>query len=367
MQPESVCPTPFQRKWPPIAAALSNRIQPEAAGVVQKFPNWLHRFHANGLFASSDGTRYCQYGALVPSSEACDRIAERYEKFAAEQSPSVYEKLASTPLRQRGDGGYAMIGNDYFPLVRFLANPEKVTNQKAVQNYLEETVLQSPMDFFNRSYEEILNCFHKMHVLFWNKVQHNLPVESYPGQYRDELSLVTEEKGDLGMFEAFKRILLKKGGSDRDVWRLKKIVNKLRIYHLREALAQFTKAEMRVFRKIAFIPTLPELIPEKMRNLALRLKEIGPQVIRGELDGLAAASWFHQAFGNIHPYDDNNGHIARSFGNTLMQLGGYHAAVFPNDDIYSAAVEEDQSYPGQFARYLSDVQLWNRDRRALKG
>jgi|GEM_PF-3272703 len=346
----------------PYAAALSDRVQPDADGVIGEFPDWLPKFHYNGLVATPDGTRYCKFRDFVPSSELCDVASEKIEQQVSIQDPALYAKLKSSPEQKREEGGFAQLpdGN----LFRYLANPQKIKNQRAVLNYLEETILKDPMEFFGRSEEDILNVIHKTHELFCKKIQ-NPNMELRPGQYRNEISLVSENKGDQGTFEEFKRILLKKGGTKRDEWHLKKILKKMSKYPIREALAQFTKAEMKVFRKIAFIPTLPEHIPEKMRNFVQRFKEIGPQVVRGELDGLAAAAWFHQEFGKIHPYNDYNGHSARGYGNVLMQLGGYHAVVFPDDDVYSAAVEEDQGYPGQFARHLEDVIAWNRRQREL--
>ena len=98
-----------------------------------------------------------------------------------------------------------------------------------------------------------------------------------------------------------------------------------------------------------------------MDSLASKLKELGSGILDQKVDAIEAASTIHCKIGNIHPFKDGNGRLARLWMNILLQLGGYRSVIFPNDDAYTAAVVREQAGGvGAFSKFLEEIILWNR-------
>lgn len=72
----------------------------------------------------------------------------------------------------------------------------------------------------------------------------------------------------------------------------------------------------------------------------------------GNIDPIALAAFAHKKIGEIHPFVDGNGRIARGLMNVILMQFGINPVIFTNDAEYTAAVEKDMRHPGYFTKYL---------------
>ena len=87
---------------------------------------------------------------------------------------------------------------------------------------------------------------------------------------------------------------------------------------------------------------------------------------KGTKDPVEAAAWVHQKLGNIHPFGDGNGRVARDWMNAVLQLGGHKAIVFPDDEKYTAAIRKDQRNQQKFVDFLREIIDWNSKQSELQ-
>ncbi len=350
----------------PYIRPLEGRVTTHSNEVIQSFPSYLTGMFHPGIVSNLEGNRYCQIESEVPDFHDCEEFSAEIEgiarrshadEFTAKVNDPVTFQEKGLPVTVQDDGGTGIY------TMRFGANPQKLENHKEVLEYLEKTVLQDA-GFFNLDTEEILQSILKTHEHMVQKLPAAYGLLK-GGEFRDQAMVITGERSG-NSFNELSEIVLQRGGTQTDVRNLKKVIQKMNKYgSFEKAKLHFTKKELKSFGKLGHIPPAPEELAEEMSAFVEQMKELGPQVIDRTVDGVAAAAWVHQEIGRIHPFEDANGRVARSWMNTFLQLGGYEAVIFPNDDLYTEAVDDDQRRPGNFANYLSEIIGWNREQKNL--
>lgn len=116
--------------------------------------------------------------------------------------------------------------------------------------------------------------------------------------------------------------------------------------------------EVRILNLIGYFAPWPKQVPQLMMDFANELKN---QVFRmkecGSYDPIGLAAYAHFKIGEIHPFSDGNGRMARLVMNEILKMGGYLPVAFPNDDDYTKAIKENHKQPGAFANYLRTVAI----------
>jgi len=315
-----------------------------------------------GFMTNEKGDAYCQIHQYFPPFEECESAIETQGALLRLYYPERVEEVMHDPTAFH-EKGFVLQDRmaDSSTSVEFVnmgVSPQKFENYQNALTYLETTVLQDP-DFFEKTPEEIIATIQKTHeIATKNLDNHN--GDSIPGKLRTRGLFVAEDTMQRTR-EGFLGALKKNGGTKKDIKTFEKFLDKIPQYkNVEEAMRHMTGKEKRVFKKIAFIPTDPEHIKEEMLQLGAQIKELGPLVKEKKVFPIAAGAYVHQKLGNIHPFDDSNGRVARLWQQTFLELGGYEGAVFPSDETYTAAVVQDQKTPGAFASFLAKTIAANR-------
>lgn len=112
-----------------------------------------------------------------------------------------------------------------------------------------------------------------------------------------------------------------------------------------------------------FPPDYPE-VPDLILDFGQKFKDSYMKMIScpSEFDPIGFAAWTHQKIGEIHPFPDGNGRIARMVMNNIMKIAGHPPVVFPTREDYTEAIKEDDfQTPGHFAQYVREKMIpWNR-------
>nr|NGX47938.1 hypothetical protein [Chlamydiota bacterium] len=331
---------------------------------ITKFPPWYDRvFHAE-FVSNVRGNRYCKIDTDFPRLSDCEWFSEYVEENFAEQAPQTYEDLLASTKTESEKGAFVQVtdANTGIFQINFGTNPQKLENHKMVLRYLEKNFLQNPQ-FFDQSPEAIVEEIKKTHKM----IVEGLPdpkEQLTPGKFRTGFSFVTEDRDDETV-ETVYAIMRKNGAKNRDIQTIDQIRNKMR-KHGNAVYEVLTFQEKKALKFLGYLPPAPEKIETKMLNFATKFKRIGDGVRKGTKDAVEAAAWVHQQLGNIHPFGDANGRVARPWMNAVLQLGGYKAIVFPDDDAYTVAVSKDQRKKGKFVDFLREVIDWNNEQPELQ-
>ncbi|MDN3506712.1 MAG: Fic family protein [Simkaniaceae bacterium] len=325
----------------------------------------LADFHSVGQVAANDGRNYCSIDDVVPDAVHCQEAVAKVEGTVQKLARGQWDALSATPLEARERGAPSRLPHIGVREVHVLANPAQVANAKEVYAFLQEKMLASPEAFFAKSETELLDLLKDVQKMF---CKNNLDTEGQdgaPGKLRTQGVLVTANRAGEDPVGYLVNTLKEQGGPNAERQTLLGIFRKMKMLGSYDAaFKKLTPEEMRVLRKVAFIPTAQEKVKEEMLAFVKELKVEGAKVLSGEVDALSVAAWVHQEIGRIHPFEDHNGHTARALMQAIMRLGGYPEIIFPDDDEYTAAVVEDQKNPGAFVSYLNRMLQWNKAHKA---
>ena len=217
---------------------------------------------------------------------------------------------------------------------------QKMQNHKAMIDFLRSWV----SDIDTLSVTEVLQKLQKTHRLLFKGIN----IEGI-GTYRTKNMIVfpdTEEDRDRSL-PNLSRLLLQRGGSKEDLETLQEIFKTARINE------RVTEQDQKTLAKIAFIPCDHREVLEKMSTFILELKEDFANFKRyGKGDPIALGDFVHRRIGEIHPFPDGNGRIARAFMNAILMEFQVDPVVFLSDDAYTAAIQKEAEKPGYFLEYL---------------
>ena len=168
------------------------------------------------------------------------------------------------------------------------------------------------------------------------------------GTYRTKNMVVfpdTEEDRDRS-FPSLSQLLLKRGGSQKDVEVVREMFQSGGIHYV-------TEREQKAWSKLAFIPCDHTQVLEKMNTFILELQEtIANMKKHGKVDPIYLGSFVHRKIGEIHPFQDGNGRVARALMNAIFMEYEVDPVVFLNDAGYTAAIQKEAELPGHFYDYL---------------
>lgn len=339
----------------------------ETSQAIGTFPLWYEKFMHPGLLSNSDGSRYCVIRGDLPEFGDCDSYSKYIEETTAKEAPERYQELKTGAKNSAEKGAFVEVNNDMGTKVfkiHFGTNPQKLKNHRVVLRYLEKNVLQNPR-FFDLNPNQIIEEIKKTHRMITLGLP-NPEKQLTPGKFRKAFSFVTEDKESESL-EIYRKIMKKNGAKPKDIRTFERSLEKAQQYEsMVMAYKHFTAEEKKVWGFLGHVPPQPDEIEGKMLELAKELKVIGPKVIHGSADPVNSSGWFHQKFGNIHPFGDGNGRVVRPWMNALMQLGGRKAIIFPSDEEYTNAVRDDQRGKRNFSAFLRDVIAWNERQESLK-
>ncbi|NGX27317.1 MAG: hypothetical protein K940chlam6_01251 [Chlamydiae bacterium] len=351
----SVSGSPSMGNYENGACSLQGRVE---NNTITKFPSWYDQVFHPEFVSNAVGNRYCKIDTDFPKLSDCEWVSRNIERAAANQIPEQYEEFLADPIIFREKGAFAQVVEDDSTgifQINFGTNPQKLENHKTVLRYLEKTFLQNPQ-FFDQSPENIVEEIKKTHKM----LAEGLPDPNgdlTPGKFRTKFSFVTEDKKDETR-ETLYAIMRKNGAKNRDIRTVERIHNKVRKYG--EAVFEnLTPQEKKAYSFLGYSPPAPKEIKTQMLQFAKKFKRIGEGVKKGTKDPVEAAAEVHQQLGNIHPFVDANGRLARSWMNAVLQLGGHQAIVFPDDEAYTAAISKDQRNQQKFVDFLRKVINWN--------
>lgn len=310
-------------------------------------PDWVTEYMNNGIQLNKKGDAGCVVNVteLLPSA-LCEVFVDGMKERVL-RDPHA-QRAIKDPLVFREKGQPLSLNGKRW--ARLGINPQKKKNYQQALEYVKGKFISDP-DFFNQDSKKIVAFIKQVHALLLDK----LPVQHWsiePGKYR---------KGDLiiNKNEAYSddhpKALRAVGGTEEEIELLKNSMD--RAYTHVGAL-NLTPEEQVVWNKIVHFPSQVEEIPGKMLDLAKKWKWAGRN--KDQIHPIALAAWVHQSIGEIHPFGDGNGRLARLLMNAILMKGGYDPVVFPNDEEYTQAICADQENPGSFVLYLKDQVIpWN--------
>ncbi len=341
-----------------VPVDLSGRVSPSVPeGVITQFPPNFERMVHPEIMLNTIGNRACSIDYMIPTQEDCDSFSEGVEESVRERYPADYQRMTQDASEKDSSGAFARVADDAntgIYEVRFAINPKKLENQKKALSFLQKKCLQNPIA--DEEPENIVKAILHTHELIMGGLAGSETLLT-PGRFRTKDIVVTAERSSNGM-EGFLELLVKKGAMQKQLHIFQKSWE--RIQGFNNILSQLTKREREVWDLIVDFPPPSERIEEEMLVFAKRLKEVARLVISREMDAIEGAAEIHQKLVDIHPFVDGNGRVARAWMNLVLQLGGYYAVAFQNDDAYSEAISENQRNPGQFVKFLEKTIRWNR-------
>ncbi len=171
------------------------------------------------------------------------------------------------------------------------------------------------------------------------------------GTYRRKEMIVyqdNDEDQDRSI-QGLSNLILKKGGTQENVRTFRK-------YILRnDPDTPLSEAEKKAISFIGFAPCSVPEVPQKMLQF---VKDLRDSVIEmkqcGQIDPIALGAFAHRKIGEIHPFTDGNGRIARALMNSIFMEYGVEPAIFLSDKKYTEAFEEDARGAGRFTAFLQE-------------
>jgi len=360
-------------------------VKPISDTPLDHFPKYLDRFMLDGLvhgggevyFPTSMEMKlapFPAYESLVESLQSkLQNIIQKNMTLISLISKEKFERGVAFGLNLEN------LKSCFFGIAK-----EKLDNYKKALRYVEKVVLSQKIS--NMDEKEIENAIkrtnyflekglmeEKMKIIaeeaaiyrtgnealktkIYNDLIKSVPS---PGEYRKDYITVAHgaERFD-STPEGFKEAINKHGGTETDLNNVEKFLD------LEEG-EDIPEDVRRSLEKAFFIPYSPKEIESLMLELAGKIKELAPKVIDRNADAVEAAAFVHQGIGNIHPFVDGHGRVARIWMNAMLQLGGYRAVAIPDKAMYMQATREDRKTPGTFAKYLKEVIAWNQQQEVL--
>ncbi|MBM3184387.1 MAG: Fic family protein [Chlamydiae bacterium] len=308
-------------------------------------PSYVHKFIHPGVYYTSSGTE----GILIETPEDLNLSDQELRESVdllrkkISQNPMLKKHWAQVCLSDPDmKGCVAVIGKTKFLL--------DVPKQKMVScvnglNFLRSWVGQ--IDTLTE--EEIVSKIKKSHELLCKTTK-------LAGMFRKQGIVVfkdNEEDKDRSP-ENMIRLIKARGGSQRDIEAFRKYLKKLKLKNA----PTLTPAEKKALSYLGYVPLHPDEIEERMIDFANEIKTVLTEMKKcGRIDPIAIGSFVHQRIGEIHPFSDGNGRLARAFLNAILMEYGFEPVVFTNDEEYTRAVEENNKTPGHFSKYLTETVL----------
>lgn len=308
----------------------------------RRFPPNLGRFFRPGQVTDRTGlVRIFLPEGKVPSLQEADIFAALFINQIGVQAIShLNEKF--------------LVGNSGTPFSELWISPkptEKKNYEKAL-GYVEENILSNPIDYFRKETEEIIKDLQFTHGL-------SIEGRNRPTPFRTGMMQVSDcDFTPKEFWEQHKNLFLQYGGEERELPVFRSAYKKtLDVTTFEEAWRRFTPDEQRVWKIAFFIPLPPDQLKDAMREFVNELKDKMAALFAKQVSPVEVAAWAHKQIGEIHPFGDGNGRLARILMNAILRIGRCPSVIVPNDDRYTEIIRKDRTEPrgGHLAQYLDNL------------
>lgn len=324
------------------------------------FPSYLANYLKNGHVYTLDGNYLCKYCHDVePSQSFCEQAVQNVRSFLTKEG--YIELVDETPVSNIHDNGNPLIRDGLTQmgykhdsecmLVRVRVNPDEKRN-------LEEAVA-----FANREMQQAFSSEASLE-LFLIELNRCLtkgldfPPTNKKGYRTQQMHVLRETSDQLPHGYSL--------DSHREdiAMRIHKILSPTD-YAKFARNEKFTDVQLKRINKqlqgIIFLTTRYQNIPDEMNAF---IKELMMQLKQPTKSPDEIAAWAHVCYTKIHPHYDSNGKTARILFNMVLVHFNQQALVFPSDEEYTLAVEQETSEPGSFLKYVQDKVIpWNEKKR----
>lgn len=270
---------------------------------LQTFPTHLHATIRPGWYASEDGFFAVKFDGLASYKAALDifdqarpQIIENTvhnwdgSSFFVTSDLRLLQNGVEKPLYEEpSDGIKTDISGG---VLSHGINPKVMESYKKGLQFLERTVLKNPNDFFEKDVQRIKDTLILSHKAMY-------AYDEKAGQLRDARAFAPMSDGE---------------GLGRSVDEL---------------------VEKGIFKEYP----RPDEPPEKLDEIALKIKDLGLKILQREVHADEAAAEIHMDIVNAHPFV-GNGRLARAWINVMLQVAGIPAVSFIREEEYLDAVRE---------------------------
>lgn len=335
---------------------------------IAQFPPFYQYVYHPGLLSTFDGKSYCRIEGKIPDPAVCDSFAHSSEALVRQMASP--EDLAyaynSHAFAEKGTPALRVEPNEVVqqPIVlhdldsgiggtHVGVNSQKLANHRAVIQFVEESFLGDP-DFFEKSPEDLISTIKNSHRLLANKLpsQNREPING--GIFREK-EIVVKDENDHGEDQAI-QIMKQNGASDEDIKAHFAFIKRFNP----DDLLHLSKEERRLLELRFHIMLPAREISARMKAFAEEFIQRGRGLDNGTEDPVEMAAWTHQQLSSIiHPFNDSNGRLSRTWMNAVLLRGGYRAVIFPDDAVYTQAIQDDWSARRPFAAFLREMISWN--------
>ncbi|GEM_PF-3863997 len=315
---------------------------------LEKTPEYTHRLMHPGLFFDSNGKAgyAVKEGKLLREGEfkQYHRQLLQYIQTTPGLKEQVQEMCGSSDPDSKGCA--FMVGEEQLLLK---ISPLKMANHKQAVASFRSWI--GKIDSLSEG--EIVSKIQEAHALLMNGLQ---PKE-YTGRFRDQDSCIFQDNAEDKdrTPEALVRLMRKRGASKEEIATYQKYAKRMRENLYGPAMSE---AERKALSYICHVTCHFREVPKEMQRFAKELKESLSAMRRcGSVDPIALGAFAHRKIGEIHPFADGNGRLARALLNAILMEHGLKPVVFSSDTSYTDAVEQDMKEPGYFTRFLQKVAI----------
>jgi hypothetical protein len=367
------CPSPyFSFSQPTICRPIpvtpyfetvdASKIAQAAKSSLAITPQYIHQFLHPGYSYSPDGITgyFLAENKEMISQRSLKKLYRTINQGIAinpEIKRQFVEKCGNLPADSKGCTVATQQNDGSMASILMHVAPKKMQNHVAAIS-----ALRSWSGNIERlSEQQIVDNLLKAHAILFQGMLKETDTEVRG--YRTENSWVFRDQEDDQdrSIQGISQLILSRGGSQNDVKIFQNLIKKIA-----EASSNFAKAdiasdmfatvterEKKALSRVCYIPPSYQEVPKLMLEFAKQLKESILEMKRcNKRDPIALGAFVHRKIGEIHPFGDGNGRMARAFMNAILMEQGVSPVIFANDAEYTAAVERDYPHTGYFAEYL---------------
>lgn len=341
-QDKALCPIPTFNTPPGTVSCdfvsdnFFANLKPDQFEGYSHFPAHLSKFMNNQLVLAGEGERACHINEHPEIFEICEQFSANAKKIVENdpQFQKSIKKSGKKDLQEKGLTTTINVQNQIYQF-NFGMNPKKQKNFQTAMKFIEEKMLKRT-DFYEQPVKSLVATIKKTHSILLNQL------EAGAGEYRNsEISVYFNEY--LYTFEDFYFYLRDKLKASRE--ELQAFESGMKKFAQPDIM---TAKELSVMNKLFYFPPSPRKISKLMNQFAKEWLTYGKQ----DIHPISLASWVHCQIGQIHPFSDANGRLARLLMNGVLSAGGYTPVIFHDDNEYQKAMQDENTVPGSFTKYL---------------
>jgi hypothetical protein len=315
-------------------------------------PPHLANYAVIGHVYTVDGSTLCKYcDEMTVSQSFCEKAIEDLRNFL--DTAGELSRMDSKPLAPIYGHGYPIIvpaQKGYQPQSNCLSFRVR-SDSRAKQNNVEAVAFANrEMERAFSSEESLESFLVDLNRLLTNGLEKKATNKK---GYRTEGMTILRDNPDP----------FSKTGDDYFTKTLQKVRKILGSVEYNQLVREegFSAKELQNINKklkgLIYIPTHANDVSNEMKTF---IKELFAQLKQPAKSAHETAAWAHIRYVQIHPHYDCNGKGARMLFNMILAHHGEGVLVFPDDNEYTLAVENELAQPGSFLKYVTEkVVPWN--------